>query len=105
LRERVEGRAFRSLALLRLAPAVPATLLNYAAGLTRIRLRTFVAASVLGGAPRIFAYTALGGSLAHPSSPLAIVALALVTALGVAAGAAALRTRFRTRRAVAWRAG
>ena len=95
LRERLESSAFRSVVMLRLAPGVPSTVLNYAAGLTRIRLRTFAAASAVGGAPRIFAYTALGGSLAHAGSPLGIVALSLIAGLGVAGVLVALRTRLR----------
>ena len=95
--ERVEGRPFGALVLLRAAPGMPVTLLNYAVGLTRVRLSTFAAASAVGGAPRIFAYTALGGSLANATSPLGIVALSLIAAMGVAGALVALRTRLRAR--------
>ena len=43
LRERVEQRPLLTIALARLAPGSPATIVNYAAGLTHIRLRHFVA--------------------------------------------------------------
>jgi uncharacterized membrane protein YdjX (TVP38/TMEM64 family) len=49
LRERVERRPLLTIVLARLAPGSPATVLNYAAGLTRIRLRHFVAGIVIGG--------------------------------------------------------
>ena len=42
----------------RIAPGVPYTLVNYAAGLTRSRSAVFAAATALGAAPRAFAYTA-----------------------------------------------
>ena len=97
LQARVEARPFRALVALRLAPGVPTTVLNYAAGLTRIPARTFVAASAVGGAPRIFVYTALGGSLARPDSALGVIALAMFTAMTAAAGLLALRNRLRKR--------
>ena len=53
---------------------MPYNLVNYAAGLTPVRLGAFVAATALGVAPRAFAYTALGGSLGDLGSPEAIVA-------------------------------
>jgi uncharacterized membrane protein YdjX (TVP38/TMEM64 family) len=95
--ERVEGSAFGSIVLLRLAPGVPATLLNYAAGLTRMRLRTFAAANAVGGAPRTFAYVALGGSLSDLSSPLTYVALGLLAAMGAAGTVAIVVARLRSR--------
>ncbi len=97
LKQRVEGSPFGSIVLLRLAPGVPATLLNYAAGLTRIRLRTFVLASALGGAPRTFAYVALGGAIGNFSSPLSLVAVALLAAMGAGTVVAMLVARWRVR--------
>jgi uncharacterized membrane protein YdjX (TVP38/TMEM64 family) len=92
LRERVERRPVLTILLARAAPGSPATILNYAAGLTRIRLRHFVAGSVLGGAPRVLAYTALGGAAAQRALWPAIAAVALLTVLGVA-GTVAMRRR------------
>jgi uncharacterized membrane protein YdjX (TVP38/TMEM64 family) len=62
----------------RIAPGVPYTLVNYAAGLTRIPLAVFAAATALGTAPRAFAYTALGGSLGDLRSPEAVIAVAVI---------------------------
>ena len=70
--------------LARAAPGSPATVLNYAVGLTRIRLRHFVAGSLIGGAPRVLAYTALGGAAAERALWPAVAALALLAVLGVA---------------------
>jgi len=90
LRELVSRRGFVSVLYARIAPGVPYTVVNYAAGLTRIPLLVFTAATVLGAAPRAFAYTALGGSLGNLRSPEAIAAVAVLVAMGVA-GLALLR--------------
>lgn len=78
-------RGFLAVLSLRVAPGMPATWLNYAAGLSRIRARHFALGILIGGAPRIFAYTALGGSIGNLGSPVGLVAvtvLALMTVLG-----------------------
>ena len=67
----------------RIAPGVPYNLVNYAAGLTPIALRTFAAATAVGVAPRAFAYTALGGSFGDLGSPEAIIAICLLVAMAV----------------------
>jgi uncharacterized membrane protein YdjX (TVP38/TMEM64 family) len=92
LRERIERRPLLTIILARLAPGSPATVLNYAAGLTRIRLRHFVAGIVIGGAPRVLAYTALGGAAAERALLPAIAGAALLTVLGVV-GTVVLRRR------------
>jgi uncharacterized membrane protein YdjX (TVP38/TMEM64 family) len=99
LRAWVGRRGFLSVLYARIAPGVPYSLVNYAAGLTPILLRSFVAATAIGVAPRAFAYTALGGSLGDLTSPEAIVAvvvLVLMALLGVAFGG---RDVLRARRA------
>ena len=63
LQEWIERRGFWAVLYARIAPGVPYSLVNYAAGLTRVRLPAFAAATAIGAAPRAFAYTALGGSL------------------------------------------
>ena len=93
LRERVERRPLLSIVLARAAPGSPATVLNYAVGLTRVRLRHFVAGSLIGGAPRVLAYTALGGAAAERALWPAIAAVVLLTLLGVGGMAVARRRR------------
>jgi uncharacterized membrane protein YdjX (TVP38/TMEM64 family) len=93
LRERVERRPLLSIVLARAAPGSPATALNYAVGLTRVRLRHFVAGSLIGGAPRVLAYTALGGAAAERALWPAVAAVALLALLGVAGMAIARRRR------------
>ena len=81
LEELVSRRGFVSVLYARIAPGVPYTLVNYAAGLTRIPLAVFAAATALGAAPRAFAYTALGGSLGNLRSPEAVIAATIIGAM------------------------
>jgi uncharacterized membrane protein YdjX (TVP38/TMEM64 family) len=67
----------------RIAPGVPYTLVNYAAGLTPVALRSFAAATAIGVAPRAFAYTALGGSLGDLGSPEAVVAIGVLVGMAL----------------------
>jgi uncharacterized membrane protein YdjX (TVP38/TMEM64 family) len=68
----------------RIVPLLPYGLVNYSAGLTRLRYRDMAVGTVVGGAPKVFAYTALGGSLDNLASPEAIVAVALLVTLALA---------------------
>ena len=83
LRDLVSRRGFVSVLYARIVPGAPYSLVNYAAGLTRIRLLVFAAATALGAAPRAFAYTALGGSLSDLSSPEALVAVAVIAVMAL----------------------
>jgi uncharacterized membrane protein YdjX (TVP38/TMEM64 family) len=91
---RVERRGFLAVLSARMAPGVPTTLLNYACGVSRVRLRDFVWGSVLGGAPRIVAYAALGASGGQLGTP-ALIGLVLIAALGLSVPASALWQRRR----------
>jgi uncharacterized membrane protein YdjX (TVP38/TMEM64 family) len=91
LSEWVGRRDFLSVLYARIAPGVPSTLVNYAAGLSPVRLRAFVAATMIGVAPRAFAYTALGGHLGNLTSPAALVALGVLVAMALGGLALARR--------------
>ena len=90
VRALVARRGFLSVLYARILPGVPYNLVNYAAGLTDLRLRVFAAATALGAAPRAFAYTALGGSLDDLGSPEAIAAIVVLVVMAVG-GLVALR--------------
>jgi len=60
LKEGVEGEGWRFVAFVRLVPLFPFNLLNYALGLTRIKLLHYVIASYLCMLPGAIAYTYLG---------------------------------------------
>jgi uncharacterized membrane protein YdjX (TVP38/TMEM64 family) len=83
LQEAVARRGFVAVLYARIVPGVPRDLANYAFGLTRVTLGAYTAATLLGIAPRAFAYTALGGSLDDLSSPEAIIAVVVLVAMAV----------------------
>lgn len=80
----LERRGFAAMLGLRLVPLVPFNVLNYAAGLSRMTTRPYVAATALGIVPGAFAYASLGGTLDDPLSARFFGAVALVVALAVA---------------------
>ena len=98
LRAWVARRGFLTVLYARIAPGVPYTLVNYAAGLTPVALRSFVAATAIGVAPRAFAYTALGGSLGNFRSPEGVVAVAVLVAMALLGLVLGRRDLTRTRR-------
>jgi uncharacterized membrane protein YdjX (TVP38/TMEM64 family) len=85
------ANAFGAVLTSRLAPGVPAGVINYLAGLARIRPSAFLAAVALGALPKTLAYVALGGALADPVSARGAFAIALYA--GAAAGGALLARR------------
>lgn len=87
----IAQRGFLSVLYARILPGIPYSVVNYAAGLTRVRLATFALATAIGCAPRAFAYTALGGNLSNLGSPAAIVAYAVLVVMGVGGAVVAAR--------------
>lgn len=92
LAERIERQGFVAILLLRVAPGVPYMAVNYGAGLTRLALPIFAAATLLGTAPRTFAYVALGGSFGDFGRPETIVAIAILVVMAVGGLVLARRT-------------
>lgn len=81
----VSRRGFAAVLVLRLIPLFPFALVNYAAGVTGIRLVPYVTATAIGIVPATVAYAGLGGTLDDPSSPgfwAALVALVLLAVGG-----------------------
>jgi uncharacterized membrane protein YdjX (TVP38/TMEM64 family) len=70
----------------RIVPLLPWGIVNFSAGLTHMRYRDLALGTVVGAAPKVFAYTALGGSLDDLGSPAAIVAIVLLVTLAVLGG-------------------
>jgi uncharacterized membrane protein YdjX (TVP38/TMEM64 family) len=83
----VEEEGWRFVAFVRLVPLFPFNLMNYAFGLTNIRLRDYVLASFVCMAPGALAYTYLGYAGREAASGQvgairkAVVALALLAAV------------------------
>jgi uncharacterized membrane protein YdjX (TVP38/TMEM64 family) len=64
----LDERGFNYLLFLRLVPVFPFFLINLAAGMTRISLRTFFSATLTGIIPGAFVYVNAGASLAEIDS-------------------------------------
>jgi uncharacterized membrane protein YdjX (TVP38/TMEM64 family) len=67
----------------RIVPGLPWGLVNFSAGLTHMRYRDLAFGTVVGAAPKVFAYTALGGHFDDLGSPQAIVAIVLLVTLAI----------------------
>lgn len=85
LDQNLEKNGFKILFLLRLLPILPYDALSYTCGLTKVKYRDFILASVLGVAPETLCYIILGMNFKHPFSirfmlPLIIIVLGLVFA-------------------------
>ena len=106
--EGVEGEGWRFVAMTRLIPFIPFAMLNYALGLTRIRLLSYVAASFVFMAPAAAAYTYLGHagrSLATGDGDIAKNALLGLAVLGLIGFMPRLIKRFVKDRKAAQQAG
>ncbi len=95
--ESLERHGLLALVYSRITPGVPWGIVNYATGAAGGRLVHLLIAT-LAGAPKIFAYVALGGSFDDLSSPEAIAAIALL-ALTAIGGIVLTRRRIRAGRA------
>lgn len=69
------------LILLRLIPAVPYNLINYAFGLTEMKLSTYLIFSAIGIIPGTLAFINIGDKALDPASPDFWIALALLAGL------------------------
>lgn len=98
LQDAIERRGFVAVLYARIFPGVPRDLANYAFGLTRVGLTAFTAATVIGIAPRAFAYTALGGQIGSFDSTQSIVAIATLVGMGALGLALARRDVLARRR-------
>lgn len=65
--EAIGESGFKIVSLLRLSPLFPFNLLNYALGLTRVRMRDYVLASFIGMLPGTFLYVYLGSLVTSAS--------------------------------------
>src|ERR687898_884025 len=78
----------------RIVPLLPWGAVNYSAGVTHLAYRAMAIGTAIGAAPKVFAYTALGGSLGDLTSPEALVAIGLLVVLALA-GALVVRRQIR----------
>lgn len=81
LRESDGKKGFFLLIILRLIPAVPYGLINYAFGLSEMRLLPYLIASVIGIIPGTLVFINLGDKSLNPASPAFWIAAGLLAAL------------------------
>jgi len=67
----------------RIVPALPFGIVNYSAGLIHLPYREMALGTVIGAAPKVFVYAALGGSLDDLGSPEAIAAISVWVVLAI----------------------
>ncbi len=90
----IERRGLWAVVGQRFVPGISDALASYAFGAFGVPLWQMAFGSLIGSAPRAFAYTALGASIRHLSSPLAYAAIA-VWCVSAIVGAFAARRGFR----------
>lgn len=79
LDKNMEEKGFKILFFLRLPPVIPFDPLSYACGLTKIKYRDFILASLFGVVPETICYSIMGKNFHNPLSPQFIIPIALVT--------------------------
>ena len=84
LNTRLEQRGWPTVLSMRLIPAVPFSVLNYAAGVSAVRLVPYTLASVAGLVPGTAAIVILGDALTGNVSPLLFLVSLGTASLGVA---------------------
>ncbi|MGV8858319.1 TVP38/TMEM64 family protein [Rhodoglobus sp.] len=87
LDEMLQRRGLVSVIVLRLIPILPFTLINYAAGLTAVRVRDYALGTVIGIIPGTVAYVAVGayGAQFDDGFFIAVGALVVLTIGGIVA--------------------
>lgn len=64
--DKLRHRGFETVFMLRLIPLFPFDFVNYASGLSAIKYKSYISATLLGVIPGLTAYIFLGGSIANP---------------------------------------
>jgi uncharacterized membrane protein YdjX (TVP38/TMEM64 family) len=85
LHELLERRGFPALLAARMMPGIPTTGLHYAAGVSPVRIREFIAAIAIGAVLRTVPYAVLGQGLGSGSIATILVAVASIVLGGLAA--------------------
>lgn len=81
--DNMENKGFKILFLLRLPPILPYDPLSYACGLTEIKYKDFILASLLGVVPETLCYSVMGRSIFEPFS-LKFILPIIILFIGVA---------------------
>ncbi|WP_079477124.1 TVP38/TMEM64 family protein [Halobacillus salinus] len=74
---RMKEQGFLYVFVLRLIPLVGFDILSYLAGMTRVKLKSFIPATIFGMIPGTFAYSLVGSSLATGDTTLVFIAFSV----------------------------
>lgn len=83
INQRLEERGWLAIFSLRLIAAVPFSLLNYAAALTRVPVLPFAAATFVGSLPGTVLVTIFGDTLTGEANPVVIAVMAVLAIVGL----------------------
>ena len=84
INRRLEQRGWLAIFSLRLIAAVPFSVLNYAAALTRVPVVPFAAATLIGSLPGTVLVTIFGDTLTGEANPVVIAIMAVLAVVGIA---------------------
>ena len=68
-KEKIDENGFRNMLMIRFIPLISFDLISYAGGLAKVRRGPYIAGTVFGIAPRVFAYTYLGSNIVNIYDP------------------------------------
>lgn len=86
LNNKLEDNGLKVLFFLRLLPVLPYDPVSYAAGLSKIKYKDFILASVMGVMPEIICYSIIGESASNPLSPQFLIPMSIIILATVISG-------------------
>ena len=84
INRRLEERGWLAILSLRMIAAVPFSIMNYAAALTRVPVAPFALATLVGSAPGTILVTLFGDTLTGEADPVFVAIMAVLAVVGVA---------------------
>ena len=66
IRDRVDEQGLRNMILIRFIPMISFDLISFSAGLSGVKLPAYLLGTLIGIAPRVFAYTYVGSNIMSP---------------------------------------
>lgn len=84
INRRLEERGWLAILSLRMIAAVPFSIMNYAAALTRVPVMPFALATLVGSAPGTILVTLFGDTLTGEADPVFVAIMAVLAVVGVA---------------------
>ncbi len=75
---KVEKHGFKIIFFMRISIIFPFDIMNYAAGLSKLKYRDFILGTLLGVAPEVFSLTSFGSSLDQPMSTKFLISIGMI---------------------------